>query len=362
VLLECWGDLLDERGRYTERNIVCTMANGKYLIRPPEPNPYWHGERPFVSRPLLRIPFSVWHKALFDHAVALNLAQNELYNLILDGGISSVWGVKQLYPEFLDDPRQVKDGIAPGDTLVMKEGTPAGVKVVETVVTGKVPPESLTAFQLTDQEFQIATQVNAVRLGQTPGGDTTATAVVEASAQSANFFDGMIKDAEKAISKALHLTWSNTMQYLDEFDEEAMVAAIGQEAALRLASLSPAERFAELAGCQFKVTGLSAIVARVRDFQKLMAILELASKNPMMGLTFWQRYSPSKIWNHLFKSVNLDPSTLEPDAQEQAQMQQNLQMMAQMQGGQGQPQGVMPAPAGVPGNLPAERLPTGGGY
>jgi hypothetical protein len=141
-----------------------------------------------------------------------------------------------------------------------------------------------------------------------------------------------------------------------------MVAAIGQEAALRLASLSPAERFAELAGCQFKVTGLSAIVARVRDFQKLMAILELASKNPMMGLTFWQRYSPSKIWNHLFKSVNLDPSTLEPDAQEQAQMQQNLQMMAQMQGGQGQPQGVMPAPAGVPGNLPAERLPTGGGY
>jgi hypothetical protein len=362
VILECWGDILDDRGRYAERNIVCAMANNKYLIRPPEPNPYWHGKHPFASRPLLRVPFSTWHKALFDHAVALNKAEDELYNLILDGGIASVWGVKQLYPEYLDDPRQVKDGIVQGDTLIIKEGAPPGLKVVEQVVTGKVPPEALAAFQLTDQEFQIATQVNATRMGQTPGGETTATAVVEAQAQSANFFDGMIKDTEKTISQALSLMWSNLMQFMDDADAEEVVSAVGEEAALRLAMLSPAERYAQLAGCQFKVTGLSAIVARVRDFQKLMAILQLAGSNPVMGLTFWQRFSPTKIWNHLFKSVNLDPSTLEPDPQEQAQMGQMQQMLMQQQGGTpGAGGGSGGGPQEVPGNLPVERMPVAGG-
>jgi hypothetical protein len=102
-------------------------------------------------------------------------------------------------------------------------------------------------------------------------------------------------------------------------------------------------------------------VARVRDFQKLMAILQLAGSNPVMGLTFWQRFSPTKIWNHLFKSVNLDPSTLEPDPQEQAQMGQMQQMLMQQQGGQGGGPTGPQMPAEVPGNLPLERMPIAGG-
>lgn len=361
VILEAWGTLLDEHGRAVDQNIVCAMANNKYLIRPPEPNPFWHGERPFVTRPLLRVPFSTWHKALFDHAVDLNLALNELYNLMLDGGIASVWGIKQIRSEYLDDPRQVKDGIAPGDTLVVKDGTPVNVKVLENVITGQVSSESMGMFQVTDQEFQQATQANAVRMGQTPGSKTTATAVVQAEQNSNTFFDGMIKDAEKMITKVLSLSWSNIMQFLDDADGEEVIAAVGERAALALAHMSPAERYQELVGCKFKVTGMSAMIARVRDFQKQMMLLGAVTQSEWLTMAFVQKYSPYKWLANMFKSFNVDPSSLEPDEEEKAQIPALMQMMQQQNaGGQGKGGAPPQMPQEVPGNLPVERMPAGG--
>src|SRR5262245_7540713 len=136
VLTELWGTLLRPNGRVAEQNIVCTMANQKYLIRPPEANPFWHGKRPFVVRPLLRVPFSVNHKALFDHATSLNSAMNDLYNLMFDSGMQAAWGNKVVYPDRLEDPRQIKEGISPGMTLIAKEGLPPGQTVLEVVQTG----------------------------------------------------------------------------------------------------------------------------------------------------------------------------------------------------------------------------------
>lgn len=362
-ILECWGSILNEHGRRVEENIVSAMANDIYLIRPPESNPFWHGERPFVTRPLLRVPFSTWHKALFDHAVDLNLAYNELYNLMTDGGVASVWGIKQIRPEYLDDPRQVKDGIAQGDTLIMKDGAPVGAKVLEQVATGQVPADAMAMLQSLDQELQQATQANAVRMGQIPSKETTATAVVEAQQSSNNFFDGMIRDAEKMITKVLSLSWSNSMQFLEDADAEEVIAAIGEKSALALAQMSPAERFSQLTGCVFKVSGMSAMIARVRDFQKLMAVMGAVGTNPIMLQAFIQRYSPQKIIAYLFKALNIDPSTIEQDEQEHAQMPAMMQQVQQMMGGQGgQGASGAPAPAGadIPGNLPVERMPAGG--
>jgi hypothetical protein len=364
TILEIWGSILNEKGRMVEKNIMCAMANNTYLIRPPEPNWFWHGERPFVTRPLLRVPFSTWHKALFDHAVDMNLAYDELYNLIIDGGIASVWGNRVVYPEHLDDPRQIADGIPQGMTLIAKEGTPAGAKVLEQITTGRVPQDALAVLQLTDQELQTATQVNAVRLGQSPGNNVTATAVVEAQQQSNSFFDGMIRDAEKLISKALYLGWCNTMQFLDHADGQEVVTAVGERTALALAQMSAPERYEAFAGCKFRVSGLSAVVARVRDFQKMLALLQVAGQNPIMGMSFVQRFSPQKIWAYLFKALNIDPSTLEPDEQEQAQQPQMLQMLQQQMAGGQSKQGGAPIPQEAPSSLPVERVPAqgAGGY
>jgi len=85
VIDEYWGTMLDAQGKIVERNILTAVANDKWLIRPPEANPFWHGESPFVASPLTRVPLSVWHRALFDDASRLNVAINELFSLGLDG-------------------------------------------------------------------------------------------------------------------------------------------------------------------------------------------------------------------------------------------------------------------------------------
>jgi hypothetical protein len=44
---------------------------------------------PFVAASLMRVPLSVWHKALFDNAVNLNIAMSELFSLLLDVGLAA---------------------------------------------------------------------------------------------------------------------------------------------------------------------------------------------------------------------------------------------------------------------------------
>ena len=81
VIDEYWGTMLSEQGEVVEQNILAAVANDKWLIRPPEANPFWHGESPIVAAPLTRVPLSVWHRALFDDASKLNVAINELFSL-----------------------------------------------------------------------------------------------------------------------------------------------------------------------------------------------------------------------------------------------------------------------------------------
>lgn len=168
VVDEFWGTIIDKQGNVLHENVTCTVANDTYLIRKPIPNPFWHGESPFVTGPLTRVPFSEMHRALFDNATPLNEAMNEMFNLMLDGGISSVWGINQLRPEYLEDPRQVSDGISQGTTLVMNDSAPEGAKVFEQVSTGSVPGEALAMYNLLDKEFNAAALTNDIKMGLLP--------------------------------------------------------------------------------------------------------------------------------------------------------------------------------------------------
>jgi len=47
VIDEYWGDILDQDGKIAHKNIVAAVANDRFLIREPEPNPFWHQESPW---------------------------------------------------------------------------------------------------------------------------------------------------------------------------------------------------------------------------------------------------------------------------------------------------------------------------
>lgn len=336
-LWEFWGTILDENGHVAHQNVLATVANEKYLIRKPEPNPYWHGQSPFVRAPLMRVPFSVWHKAIMDAATPLNMAANELFNLMLDGGLAAVWGVRQIREGWLERPEEVSGGVPQGATLTVKDDMPVNAKAIEQVTTGSIPPEAIGMFRMVQTQFEDSTMKNAIGMGRIPDKQVKATEIVESSQQSSAFFDSMVTDLEDTfIEKILYKSWWCILQDMDDLRSAEVESAIGKEAMTNLTFLSPEERFVLLGqNISFKVHGISGTMQMAKDFQKRMALMQMVQQNPVMLQAFYKRFSADKILQQLFKDINLDPAKMEMSAEEKANLQQNMAELPQFQAAAG---------------------------
>ena len=312
VIDEYWGTIVDTTGRVLHKNVFFARANDKFIIRQPTPNPFWHGESPFVVEPIIRVPFSVWHKALYDHASPLNLALNELFNLMVDGGISAVWGIKQLRSSHLTDPNQISGGIPQGATLDVKDSLPPNEKVLETIAEGNVPQDAIAIFEMVSREFNNASLTNEVALGTLPQREVKATEIIESGQSRAITLDSIIGDIENpVIGNVIRKAWLTILQNADDLDGAEVVNAIGPKAALALARMSPSARYATFAPlCSFKVFGLSSILEKAKEFQKVMAVMQVTGTNPIMLQAFMQRFSGSKIQIKYSKSLTLTPRCL----------------------------------------------------
>lgn len=360
-ILEYWGDLLDEDGHVAHRNIVCAVANQKYLIRPPEPNPFWHGQSPFVAAPLMRVPFSVNHKAIADMAGALNLAANELFSLLLDGGLAAVWGTRQVRPGMLERPEEIANGIPQGKTLQVKDELPIGAKVLERIDTGEAPQYAFGMFQTLKAEYNLAALTSELRAGNLPQKDTKATEVIAAQHGIDTVFDGMIHDCEKTIIEpALWKAWAVMMQHMDDLDAQEVVTVIGPRAALALGRMTPAERFVTyVSGAKVRVTGLSAMASAARDFAKITALLQATGSNPLLLQAFLKRFSGDKLLTQMLRAINLNPQSMEADAGEMGggpgDRLAQLAAHAQVTGGAPGRNGALPAAeSGGRPDIPAE--------
>lgn len=339
VLDEFWGTLLNMDGSVAMRNCVCTIANERYLIRPPEPNPFWHQESPFVVSPLIRVPWSVWHKALYDHGSDLNRAINELFNLMLDGGMASVWGVKQLRMEDLEDPGQVAGGIKQGTTLIVKQTLPHNAKVCETVATGEVPRDAMAMYEAANREYNQAVLTNEMKVGQLPPRRVLATEVVEVTQSQAITLDGIVGDLDEFMSSALRKAWLTILQNADDIPNHAWTTVLDRRVAMMIMRASPEERYSLFADkSQFRVSGLSATLAKAMDFQKSIALLQVVQQNPILARAFIMKYSADKHLRKLMNYLNMNPDDMEKDLDEKLQVAQEIQetgMLAQMMGQNG---------------------------
>lgn len=332
VLDEFWGCMLDEDGKIMHNNVVATVANDKHLIRKPEPNPMWHQESPFVAEPLIRVPFSVWHKAIADHATPLGAAINELTNLMIDGAIAAVWGIKQLRIDGLEDPRQVSGGIPQGETLMVNSTLPPGVKVLERVDSGVVPPDAMAILGELNREFLASAFTNEIRTGSLPPREVKATEVIEASQSQAAVLDAISTDLENnLIGPMLRKAFLTILQNAGDLDSDQIISAVGLKLAFTLSQMTPADRYASFAKpCQIKVSGLSQTLARVRDFQKTMALMQSVMANPLLFRAFMQRFSADRTLTTLMKQLNINPQSIEKTDEEKQQAQQEAQEVAQV--------------------------------
>lgn len=318
LVTELWGTIVDQDGNVIMTDCICAMGNKTTLIRKPKKNSSWTGNRPYVSAPITRVPHSVWHRAAMDAAAALNQAENELFNLMLDGGMMSVHGIKQIREHWLDDPTQISDGIGPGDVLRTNTACPPGQKVLERIDTSAVPQDGMNMWNLLDHEFQSSALTSESRSGQISQRQVKATEIV-ASNQSINgIFGGMIKGVEEEyVAPTLSQSWLEIAQHLKEVDEDELKALLGEPTALKILSLSPQEIFARCAnGNKFKVFGLSMTLNKMVDFKKIGALLQTISGSPELMAAFSQKYDISKLLIEIVKSLDIDEDKIEksPDA------------------------------------------------
>lgn len=351
TLHEVHGTIVNKEGEVIEEGIVATMANKKYLIRKPRKNPRFHKKSPFVMAPIIKVPGSVWHKALYDDAVRINLYMNELHNLILDGGLAAAHDVKMLRKGDLEDPDQASGGVPAGTTLIVKDDAPPNSKVMETVKTGEVPADALNVLNLNQRLFDMASMFNDIKAGVLPQKQVKATEIVEKEQATSQQLDGFARTVEKAIDKVLRLAWAEIMQFRNNyFDVEHI---IGGKAALALSMMSARERYDMFAKkTEFKVNGISSLITRGKNFQKLMVAVDAMFKNPILAQAFSQRFSAKKIIDKIFEGLDLDASSIELDKGEKGIPPEILQQLFG-----GQKTGANASAAGGRNPLPAETIP-----
>lgn len=353
TLHEVWGTIVDKDGDIIKADIVATMANNQYLIRKPKKNPRFHGKWPFVRTAIVKVPGSVWHKALYDDAVRINLYINELQNLMLDGGLAAAHDVKILKQEWLEKPEQASGGVPPGTTLIAKTGTPANEKILETVSTGQVPTDSLNMHNLASRDFDMASMFNDIKAGLLPQRQVKATEIIEKEQASSQQLDGFARVIESAIAKVLRLAWAEIMQFRNNYFELEHI--IGGKAAFALSTMTAEERYNLFAKkTSFKVNGISSLITRGRNFQKLMVAVDTIFKNPILAPAFAKKYSPEKIMDKIFEGLDLDVSSLLLEEGEQGITDEQLQQTFG-----NQQTGANASQAGGRNPLPENRIPSG---
>lgn len=302
-------------------NIVCTIANETALIRPPVPNPRWSGTTPFVSAPILRVPFSTWSKAIMDSAGALNITLNELFNLMLDGALSAVWGVRQIREEWLDDEsiKKISEGIPPGTTLSLNSTAPIDAKVLERVDTGEVPGDVLSFYNIVNSIYAESVFANELTFGALPKKQVKATEIVQASQAITGVFEGLASDFEDVfVEKLAEEAWMDILQNVDKFPKGELETLLPPGKFQALNSLSPAQRFERGArSFKWKGKGIRTISARMKDFQRLTQFLAVVGQNEQMLNEFSMRYSMPKFLGQLVRSLEIDTEEIELDENEQ---------------------------------------------
>jgi hypothetical protein len=317
---ECWGSIIDSEGNILHERVTWKVANDQFLIQPPIPFPSWANEDPFVKGALIRVPHSTLHRALMDAPTKLNKAMNEIFNLIIDGGIQSVFGIKQVRENWLDDPSQIADGIYPGMTLKASQSCPPQMKVLERIDTGGASNEGTAAFELASNEFNQGALTNEARSGLVQSPQAKATAIVESGQTITSIFAGVGKGAEAAFfeplfRKVFHLH----CQEFKNFNPEDMTALLGEAKMKNLEKISDKQIFSKTVnGHIFRVYGISRTLSKIKDFRKLTSLLQSIAQSPTLMEAFVKRYNFTKLLDQIMRALEIDTDSIKNESADQA--------------------------------------------
>lgn len=312
------GTIVDEdNGDILAENVTVTIANGDRIIQAPTPNTNWHQKSDIVAAALIEFTHSVWGIAMMDAGTKHNRSLIEVFNLMLDSAMKSVWGLSQIRTDVLDDSSQITDGIRWGTMFKVNSALPVGGKVVEEVVSGRIEPEVFNMFNLLAQETLTSMKTNDLRMGAQSMRAVKATEVMAAENSITSEFQGIAKNfEEKKIQPELELACWTICQNWDRIDKEVFVGLFGRERGEELALLEPQEVFVStINGMRFEVFGISLTLRRQADFRKWTTLLQVVGGSEMLIEAFLKEgYSFGKLLGEIMTSIDLNKSKIQENA------------------------------------------------
>lgn len=328
-------------GRIAADRALMVVANGRFLIRGPEENPYWHNQDWLVFTPMISVPMSIYGRSYMEEWAPTADAFVEMTNLILDAVQTTSLNAFAAQPDMLQDATQLAEGVSPNKVFQLAEGMPVG-DFMKAIELGQLTSEAFQTWTALKNELQEGSKLSEIALGQIPGKSRiSATEVSQVSQAGSAMIRSMAKTIEQRfLEPILTLVWQTALQYQDFM---ALADEIGESTARALQAQRQAflnRRFT------FRVRGISGLIDRQTKLSNMMSMIQTIGQNPALMAAFMQRTDMNKLLDSMVTLFGVDPSTFQysesemRDPQVQQRIQQQMSMLTQgsQQGSQPRPQ------------------------
>lgn len=300
--------VVDSTGKKIHDKALFVVANGQYLIRGPEPNPFWHGKDWLTYTPFVIAPLSVYGRSYMEDFGSVAKTFNELTNMILDAVHTSSLNMYAIVPGMLLNPGQVAEGLKPNKLWQLEEGFKAQ-DFAQKLEMGNLSADSLRVWEELKRMLSAAADMNEIGLGQfAPNSRTSATEIQQTQQSSSALIRSVAQTVEtRWLDPVLDLVWKTGIQHMSEKDEMLRQAA-GEE--MFRAILARRREFASH-NFTFQARGISSLIARSQQNRALLQVLGIIGQNDILMQTFLQEIDPVKLVKRLLELSGIDITTLQ---------------------------------------------------
>lgn len=319
-------------GRVLADRSYMVLANGQYLIRGPEKNPFWHGKDWLTYTSLVTVPLSVYGRSYMEDFGSVARAFNDLTNMILDAVHTSSLKAWAMVPSMLLNPNQIAEGVSPNKIFLIDDGYDPS-KFAEELSLGNLSADSVKVWQAMKTELTEAAKMNEVGLGQfAPKGRTSATEITETQQSSSALIRSVAQTVEtRLLDPQLDLIWKTGMQHADP-NSRVLIQAAGEE--MWSAMVSQRKDFVRRP-VTFQARGISMVIARSQQMKVLLNLLGIIAQSDIMAQVFFQEVDMKKLIDLLFmlSGINLSKLTLSEREKMIKQLAQPMEQAAQNSAG-----------------------------
>lgn len=309
-LQEFWGEVWDRDNKLIGRRIMYVVANRKYLVKKPVKDLLTPGcgPDPFIIAPVVRKPFSVWHQGFVEVVSGLQLIMTELLNLMVDANFFASAKAFEIDIDMVHDPNEFVNGIYPGKVFKKRGGGFSQAPMIRDISIGNVSNQSLALYTAVQNEFDNGTGLSEfIQPASRSRSRTTATEVMEKSNAATSFMEEIAKTVEEnVLEPLLNKVFHYIVEYQINFDDPHSMELFDPDDAMRFQLLmrNPAFRSAmHKAPLKFRARGLSTMVSRLRELDKIERFVGLALKTPDVA----QRLDIDKVLKRYIEGLGWYP-------------------------------------------------------